>query len=190
MTVVAGVVGAGARERPMGQPAAGARQLAFRPFYEDEVRGIYAYVLAITGDRWVAEDLTQEAFSRAFRDWERVSSYDRPGAWVRKVAHNLAASRFRKLASEARALARVAGRRERETVDLPEEDAAFWAEVRSLPSRQAQAIALHYVQDLSVAQIAKVMGCAEGTAKAHLHRGRTALAQRLGLTIEHEGDQP
>jgi RNA polymerase sigma-70 factor (ECF subfamily) len=58
--------------------------------------------------------------------------------------------------------------------------------VRSLPRRQAQAVALHYLEDLPVAEIARVLGCAEGTVKAHLHHGREALGRRLALFEERE----
>jgi RNA polymerase sigma-70 factor (ECF subfamily) len=47
-------------------------------------------------------------------------------------------------------------------------------------------VALHYLEDLSVADIARVLGCAEGTVKAHLHHGREALARRLPLIKEAE----
>jgi RNA polymerase sigma-70 factor, ECF subfamily len=55
-----------------------------------------------------------------------------------------------------------------------------WRAVRALPRRQAQVIALRYVADASVAEIAETLGLAEGTVKAQLHRGRQALAARLG----------
>jgi RNA polymerase sigma-70 factor (ECF subfamily) len=59
------------------------------------------------------------------------------------------------------------------------EHETFWAEVRKLPRRQAQVVALHYVYDLGLAEIARTLGCAEGTVKVHLSRGRAALSERL-----------
>jgi RNA polymerase sigma-70 factor (ECF subfamily) len=52
--------------------------------------------------------------------------------------------------------------------------------LRSLPVRQAQALALYYYEDKSVAEIARVLRCGEATVKTHLHRGRRALATKLG----------
>ena len=60
----------------------------------------------------------------------------------------------------------------------------FWAEVRRLPRRQAQATALFYALDLPVSEVAATRGCAEGTVKAHLSRARSGLAVRLGTTEE------
>jgi RNA polymerase sigma-70 factor, ECF subfamily len=79
---------------------------------------------------------------------------------------------------EARALIRLAGRREPPVDPLPAENAEFWA-VRALPSRQAQAVALYWLEDRSIQQTAAVLGCAEGTVKAHLAKARQALARHL-----------
>jgi RNA polymerase sigma-70 factor (ECF subfamily) len=72
--------------------------------------------------------------------------------------------------------------------ELPPDAEAFWAAVRRLPKRQAQVVALHYIDELSVADIGDVLGCAEGTVKTHLHRARRALAAALGCDeAEQEG---
>ena len=74
---------------------------------------------------------------------------------------------------------RLAGQR-RLPAPLPEDAEAFWRAVRRLPTRQAQAIALHYLEDRSVKDIAIILECAEATVKVHLHRGRQALAVAFG----------
>ena len=65
--------------------------------------------------------------------------------------------------------------------ELSVDDTEFWRAVRSLPRRQAQVIALHYLEDRSVLEVAKILEIAEGTVKKHLHDGRLALVRRLGL---------
>lgn len=161
------------------------RAPSFERFYTDEFRGVLAYLIARTGDRWVAEELAQETFSRAYRNWEDLRDYERPGAWARTVAHNLAMSRFRRLGAEARAMVRLRGMRT-DPADLgpASVDEGFWDEVRRLPERQSQAVMLHYLEDLPVAAIAGVMGCTQSTAKVHLHRGRQRLAERLQLDLD------
>lgn len=137
-----------------------------------------ALAYALTG-RWdVAEDLTQEAFLRAHRDWKRVGAMETPGGWLRRVVTNLALSRWRRMRAEAVALLRLNVDTETPAPDVPH--SGFWDEVRRLPKRQRQVIALRYVEDLSIAEIAAVLGIAEGTVKALLHQGRTALRERLG----------
>lgn len=149
-----------------------------------EYRGAVELAYALSGNRAGAEDIAQEAFLRAHRDWPRVDGYQYPGAWVRRVAVNLATSAVRRRLIEARALARLWARQEPALAELPASGTDFWRAVRSLPRRQAQAVALHYLEDLPVAEIARVLGCAEGTVKAHLHHGREALGRRLALFEE------
>jgi YVTN family beta-propeller protein len=78
----------------------------FEHFYLREYRGVVELAYALSGNRAGAEDIAQEAFLRAHRDWQRVGRYQYPGAWVRRVAANLATSAMRRRLIEARALAR------------------------------------------------------------------------------------
>jgi RNA polymerase sigma-70 factor (ECF subfamily) len=82
---------------------------------------------------------------------------------------------------EAKALMRLTVGAETTLPELSADDAQFWGAVRSLPRRQAQVIALHYLDDRPVAEIAEILGTATGTVKKHLHDGRRALARRLRL---------
>jgi RNA polymerase sigma factor (sigma-70 family) len=158
----------------------------FEAFYLREYYAVVQLAYALSGSRLAAEDIAQEAFLRAHRDWQRVGHYQYPRAWVRRVAANLATSTVRRRLIEARALARFWAQREPSLVELPANQADFWRAVRSLPRRQAQVIALHYLEDLSVLEVARVLGRAEGTVKAQLHTGRETLARRLTLMMETE----
>jgi RNA polymerase sigma-70 factor, ECF subfamily len=74
----------------------------FEHFYLREYRGVVELAYALSGNRAGAEDIAQEAFLRAHRDWPRVGHYQHPGAWVRRVAANLATSTVRRRLIEAR----------------------------------------------------------------------------------------
>jgi RNA polymerase sigma-70 factor (ECF subfamily) len=162
-----------------GQLAPPATADGFDALYRREYRGIRALAWALTGDAGAAEDITQEAFLRAHLRWDVVSAYDEPGAWVRRVAINLATSVLRRRTRELRALVRIHAQ-QRTDWEMPEADREFWAAVRALPRRQAAVIALHYYEDLPVSDIAAVLDIAPGTVKAHLHKGRLSLAKALG----------
>lgn len=152
---------------------------SFELLYQADYAAVVGLVYGMTGSLWVAEDLAQEAFLRAHRDWERVGGMASPGGWVRRVALNLARSRWRRLRSETLARLRIAPP-DHVSDPLPNSQVEeFWAEVRRLPSRQAQAVALHYVEQLSVAEIAETLDVAEGTVKALLHQGRERLRRQL-----------
>lgn len=169
-------------------PGAAAGAAGLDRLYEREYGSLVGLALALTGSRAVAEELVQEAFLRAHQRWDRVGVYERPGAWVRRVVVNLATSRGRRLAAEARALVRLRAERPAEPV-LSAEAAGFWAAVRALPRRQAQAVALYYGEDRPVAEVAEVLACAQGTVRALLHQGRQTLARRLGEANDEEGEK-
>lgn len=157
-------------------------RVSFEEFYLKEYQAVVGLAFALSGSRWLAEDLAQEAFLAAHRNWPRVSAYDQPGAWVRRVVANLSVSAFRRRLVEAKSLARIArGDRDRPSAELPSEDAEFWDVVRSLPRRQSQAVALHYLEDLPVSEVAAILDMAPGTVKKHLFDGRRELAQRLRI---------
>jgi RNA polymerase sigma factor (sigma-70 family) len=154
--------------------------LTFDDFYRREHRQVLGLAFVLTGNQWVAEDTAQEAFTAAFRRWAFIVAYDSPGAWVRRVTCNRAASVLRRRVREAKALMRLALRTQT-NFELEEGDEVFWQAVRRLPPRQAQAIALYYMEDYSVRQIAEVLDCSEGTVKTHLSRARDAVARHLQL---------
>ena len=151
----------------------------FEDFYLREYIAVVGLAYALSGSRWGAEDLAQEAFLAAHRDWERISTYDRPGAWVRRVVANLSISGFRRRVAEAKALARIAFGQPAAVPDLAARDPEFWAAIRALPRRQAQVVALYYLEDRSIAEVAGILDVTDGTVKRHLHDGRVALARRL-----------
>ncbi len=83
----------------------------FEVFFRREFPKMVAVAYAVSGSRWAAEELAQEAFLRAHRSWERISGYDKPGAWLRRVTINLANSYLRTRVSEVKALEKFTLRR-------------------------------------------------------------------------------
>jgi RNA polymerase sigma-70 factor (ECF subfamily) len=157
----------------------------FEVFYRREYHHVVAMARALAPDRASAEDLAQESFAVAHRHWDRVSRYDDPKAWVRRVMINRAASMRRRVGAHLRALTRAGHDPDRGVVhDLAPPTDEVWEEVRRLPRRQQQAIVLHYVGQLSTEEIGDAMGCSAGAVKSHLHRGREALRERLSAWSE------
>jgi RNA polymerase sigma-70 factor (ECF subfamily) len=144
----------------------------FAEFYAATFGRLTVQIHAFVGDHADAQDLVQEAYCRAFARWSAVSGYDDPLAWVRRVAWNLAISRWRRAV-------RLRGHHR----DLLGHDVAppnglavdLARALRQLPPNQRQAIVLHYLADMSVADIVAFTGAAEGSVKSWLHRARAAL---------------
>lgn len=151
---------------------------SFDSFYRAEYGAIVRLAYALTGRRDVAEELAQDAFLACHRRWETVSRYDSPGAWMRRVVANRCVSSRRRHATELRLLARLSRERPR-TPELSERSEQLWSIVRGLPKRQAQTVALAFVDDLTVAAIADTLGIGEESVRTHLRRGRAAVAAKL-----------
>ncbi len=111
---------------------------------------------------------------------------EQPLAYARRAVTNLCASRVRRLGRERRALTRWFGQRTDSYTELEPADAEFWRAVAALPARQREVIALHYVEDLTVADIATALEIAPGTVKSTLHDARRSLAAALRLTDGEE----
>jgi RNA polymerase sigma-70 factor (ECF subfamily) len=149
----------------------------FDETFRAEYPGIVRVVAPIVGSVEDAEAVVQDAFLKAFVRWRRIGAYDRPGAWVQRVA----------IRDAVRAATRS---RRRQVLDHPPgaDPAAATATridlaraLAELPARPRAAVVLHHLAGWPVAEVAATLGCAEGTVRAHLHRGRQALAARPEL---------
>lgn len=151
---------------------------SFDDFFRAEQPRLIAMALALCPGREAAHDLAQEALVRTYLAWPKVSRLDRPGAWTRRVLLNLVVDSARRRHTELRLSDRLA-REHRTSPDAyahAESYASFWSAVRDLPKRQRWAIVLHYVDDLSVCDVAAVLNVAPGTVKASLWQARRKLA--------------
>jgi RNA polymerase sigma factor (sigma-70 family) len=137
-------------------------------------------VMLYCGDRTLAEDITQEALARAWRDWAQVRAKDSREAWVFRTAFNLTNSWHRRMTiARLRAPLLISDGSVQPDVASA---LAIRAAVRSLPARQREAIVLRFYADLSVADTAAAMRCAEGTVRALTAQAVAALR----TTIDHD----
>jgi RNA polymerase sigma-70 factor (ECF subfamily) len=142
----------------------------FQSMYEAEFARVFRAVALVCGDRSVAEDATQEAFARALARWPRLRDAPWAAGWVTTTAINVA-------------------RRQLRHSPVPPDDPApepdrealldLKVAIRRLPPRQQEAVVLHYLLDLPVADAASAMRCDQGTVKTHLSRARISLGRSL-----------
>lgn len=158
------------------EDSAASRVVDFDAFYAVELPRLVALARGLCGAA-IAEDVAQEAMLATYRRWSHVSALERPDLWVRRTCANLAVSQFRRRLVELRALTRLSSRRE--VPAMSEGNEEFWAAVRRLQRRQAQAAALRFVYEMPIVDIAVALECTPGTVKQHLSRARRALAAAL-----------
>src|SRR3954464_16027871 len=143
----------------------------FRAHYGRWVR---ALTLAC-GDREVAADAVQEAFVKAHLPWRRVQHYDDPVGWIRRVAINRLHDDHRRQNRKGKALQRLAGEPQVMEVDQHGVDSDLPALLAQLPKQQRIAMALFYVDELSIAEVASALDLSQGAVKSYLHQGRSRL---------------
>jgi RNA polymerase sigma-70 factor, ECF subfamily len=152
----------------------------FEVFFRREQRGLVALAFALTGSRTVAEDIVQDALLAANRRWDKVGELDSPIGWARRVVANRSTSFIRRRVSEAKVLVRLGAHRDDRAVSsMPSDSEHLWEMIRQLPRRQAQVITLKALHQLSLQEIADVIGCSKETVQTHLQRARSNITRQL-----------
>ena len=127
------------------------------------------------GDREVAADAVQEAFVKAHLHWRQVRHYEDPVGWIRRVAINRLRDDHRRQNRKGRALQRLAGEPQMEPVEQNAFDSELQTILAQLPRQQRIAMALFYVDELTIAEVAAALDLSEGAVKSYLHQGRARL---------------
>ncbi len=168
----------------------GTQRLDFAEFYRRSADDCLRAVLVSVGDRDMAQDLVDEAFTRAFASWRTVSRHPAPPAWVVRTALNANISWWRRRRREVSvpdpgvvAAPAAAGA----PADSPV-DPRIMAALMRLPARQRQVVALRLFLDLDTARTSEVLGITPSTVKAHLARAIASL--RDDLMPERQQETP
>ncbi len=149
----------------------------FEAFAAENYDSVRRALAVAFGDAERAADVAQEAFARAWRRWPRVSTMERPVAWVYVVALNQAKRDLRlerhlpgppPVSPPSDVAGSVATRISLQTA------------LDGLAPRQRAVVVLRYLADLSTAEVARALGCAEGTVKSTLHAALTRLRIEVG----------
>ena len=180
-------IGALARSTAPGRDAATSIRVVERPdaeysaFFRAEFAGVTRAAYLILRDRGAAEDVAQEAFTQLLLHWSKVSGYERPDAWVRRIAIRRAV-RFAQRERLRDLLVRWIEPPRARTESSVDPDLA--AAIQQLPPQQRAAVVLHYFEDRPLTEVATILGCSHATAKVHVFKARQRLAQVLRMPAE------
>lgn len=127
-----------------------------------------------------AEDLVQDTFVRAYGNIDRYRSSYKFSTWLFTIARRLASSRFRSLRRpQVVAETASADPGPHEAMAQREAKRSLWDAARGLSANQYRVLRLRYAEDMSIKEIAQVMGKSQVSVKVLLCRARTQLAQKL-----------
>ena len=151
----------------------------FDSFFREEAEGLARLCWLLTLDRADASDLAQETMTRAWEHWDELSQPgSSPRAWVRTVATNRAASRWRRIRRLRSRLPLIGTPSSVDPAWVV--DPAMLHALKALPLRQRQVLILRYWGDLTIASCAEMLDVSVGTVKQHLARAHAQLASDLG----------
>jgi RNA polymerase sigma-70 factor (ECF subfamily) len=153
----------------------------FRLFYPR----VYSYVLARTGDQDVAQDLTAEAFARAWESWGQLEHQEARASWLWAIARNLVASHFRQSYRRAKGEDRL-GTILEPPMDDPEEAVLASDDKRSLQEalaglseREQEVLRLRFEADLDSRQVGDLLGLSDVHVRVILHRALGKLRRAM-----------
>ena len=144
-------------------------------------RPLLYYAMTLTGNQDSALDVLQEVWIKAFRSIRKLKD---PGAlrqWLYSITHGIAVDRIRKNYSREQAeKVQLEDFQEADEPSFAEEDAAaIHAALNKIGLLHREVLVLHFLEDLSLAEIAKVVGCSEGTVKSRIHYAKRAMREIL-----------
>ena len=155
---------------------------AFEPFFREHERAVYACLWRLTGDAQTARDLTQETFIRAWRHFEQARDYERPLAWLLRIATNLAISTHQRESMRRAVSTETLGWEEGPARSDPMRGLAERDLVQrtllELPANQRAALVLREVYGFSCEEIGSMLGIGRDAVKMALYRGREGFRRR------------
>lgn len=163
----------------MGRGAEREIEGLFRQHYAPLVRGLSL----AAGSTDAAADAVQDAFVQLHKHWRKVSGYDEPAAWLRRVAVNRVADQRRSGRRRDAAVTRLSAGLDPAAPEAPDGLTDLLAAVSALPQGQRLVVGLHHLGGLPVAEVAAALDISEGTVKSQLHDARANL--RSALEVRH-----
>jgi RNA polymerase sigma-70 factor (ECF subfamily) len=158
---------------------------AFERLYREHVGRVYGLCLRMTRDPAMAEDCTQETFINAWKALARFETRSSLATWLHRIAVNVALAKRRK-ATPVVELTTDDTEEAIEsdwTLETPMEVNEIEAAIERLPDGARDVLVLHALYGYSHIEAAEMLGVAEGTCKAQLHRARSLLRDKLGVEV-------
>ncbi len=167
---------------PLVERARAGDMRAFEALYRQHVGRVYGLCLRMLRSPDVAEDCTQQTFINAWRALPTFEQRSAFGTWLHRIAVNIVLSRQPRQGSDFAAYKGEAiDPAENWIFETPVEVAEIEGAIGALPAGARDVLVLSGLYGYSHGETASMLGIAEGTCKAQLHRARQLLRQRLGL---------
>lgn len=174
-------------DEDLSRRAGGGCRVSFRALLDRHYDRIYRLAWRWSGSQTAAEDIAQDVcvkLAGAIKSYRGDAKFT---TWLHRIAYNTALDHMRQtqrmIAVEPSEIITLVDRIAPETGEDKFEGEDIWTAVRALPNQQRDAVLLVYGEDMSHAEAAAIMGCAEKTVSWHLHEAK----KRLRILLEAVG---
>ncbi|MCL1632132.1 RNA polymerase sigma factor SigW [Sporolactobacillus sp. CPB3-1] len=168
-------------------------QQAFAELVEQYKNSVFGICLRMVGNTQEAEDLSQEAFIRAYKHIDQYDHERKFSTWLFRIATNLSIDFLRRRKNNVSLDAVVPGteglslntilpdegEKPDDRIVRKETEEMVQMEIKKLPEKYRLAIILKYIEDLSLKEISEIMDIPVGTVKTRIHRGREMLRKNM-----------
>ena len=170
-------------EGTLVQRARAGDKRAFERLYREYAGRVYGLCLRMTRDPQMAEDCTQDTFINAWRALGKFETRSSLSTWLHRIAVNVSLAKRRKSGPVESLPEDEADQASEWTLETPVEVREIESAIGELPEGARDALVLHALYGYSHIEAAEMLGIAEGTCKAQLHRARKLLRERLGVEV-------
>jgi DNA-directed RNA polymerase specialized sigma24 family protein len=165
------------------EPRVSEAELEYAWFFRTEFPAVVRTVYLILRDHGRAEDISQDAFMQLYAHWRKVSRYERPEAWVRRVAIRMAVRQQKRDQTRGMLERHTGGVATPAAGDLDLEQA-----MKDLSPMQRAVVVLYYFEDRPTNEIVEILGMSQSTVRVHLTRARRRLADLLREEVDDDVD--
>ena len=172
-------------DEPLMARAAAGSDPAFEELYRRYARRLKGFFfMQLGGDEELAADATHDVFLRAYEARSRYQEGRKVDTWLFTIAYNICKNHYRSNAYEAQLLASldaepVSNQQIEVDLDAAILDEALAQVLNELPAPLHQIFSLHYQEELTIPQIAEIVGVPEGTVKSRLHKTMNIIRKKL-----------
>ena len=170
-------------EGALVQRARSGDRRAFERLYREHAGRVYGLCLRMTRDAQLAEDCTQETFINAWRALGKFETRSSLSTWLHRIAVNVSLAKRRKTGPVEPSPEEEPAIASEWALETPVEVQEIESAIAALPEGARDALVLHALYGYSHGEAAQMLGVAEGTCKAQLHRARALLRERLGVEV-------
>ncbi len=152
---------------------------SFQTFYMQTYNRLYSYLSRMDGVGEAAEDIAQETFCRAYKKWDKLKKYENPMGWLYKTSNHVLWNQRRRKENQNISYEQMTGRETRGYTDSDFNNREWLLTAQKILGEEDWILLEQYIQEYSVAEIARKLGMTEEYVRVRISRIRKLLRMEI-----------